>query len=338
MVPKSWDTYKSEDLLDLRFCDLGLELEGTWIAPLIERVCEELEKRELSFRPHFWLADEWFSPDGLPGVAVPFYLANKRLMRLEREQMFEVEGGSRPECIKILRHEVGHAIDHAYRLHRRRAWQELFGRASQSYPEYYRPNPRSRRFVQHLDGWYAQSHPSEDWAETFAVWLTPRSRWRKLYAGWPAMKKLEYADELMHEIASQPPKVTSRARPYSLAKLRYKLRSHYERKRTHYEVGYSPLHDQDLRRLFSDDPEYRKELTAASFIRRNRREIRELVARWTGEYEFTLDQILKEMTGRCKELRLRLTGSEQRAKVDFAIMLAVHTVQYLHRGTEWHPM
>ena len=25
----------------------------------------------------------------------------------------------------------------------------------------------------HLDPWYAQSHPDEDFAETFAVWLTP---------------------------------------------------------------------------------------------------------------------------------------------------------------------
>ena len=55
-----------------------------------------------------------------------------------------------------------------------------------------------------LANWYAQSHPIEDFAETFAVWLRPGSRWRSRYADWPALRKLEYVDALMQEVDEQP--------------------------------------------------------------------------------------------------------------------------------------
>ncbi|MEZ4439650.1 MAG: putative zinc-binding metallopeptidase [Polyangiaceae bacterium] len=333
-----WEDWSTQELLDLRMSDLEVRLQGSWVEPLVERVCEELEARGLCFRPHFWLADEWFSPDGVPGVAVPFYLAHKKLMALERRMMFEVEGGNKAECLMLLRHELGHAVDHAYRLSRRRLWRETFGSPSQPYPEYYRPNPRSHRFVQHLDGWYAQAHPFEDFAETFAVWLTPRNNWRRQYKGWPALKKLEAIDRMLKSVAETPPPVRSRAKPYSLGKLRHTLRTHYDRKRAHYHLEAPSLHDRDLRRLFVDADEGPRRLSAATFLRQHRKEIRERVARWTGEYEFTLDQILKEMIQRCRDLDLRLKGPASQVKVDFAIMLAVHTVQTLHRGVEWHPM
>lgn len=333
-----WESWTQERLLDMRMCDLGVSIEGTWLEDCIDKVLGELEARDILFEPHFWLADEWFSPDGVPGVALPFYLAHPRLMRLERSQMFEVEGGTRDECLKLIRHELGHALDHAWGFHRKRSWHQVFGRPSAPYPDVYRPNPASKRFVQHLDGWYAQSHPHEDFAETFAVWLKPRAKWRKRYTGWAALKKLEYVDGLMEGIAGAKPKVKSRARPYSLSRLRHTLRTHYGRKRQHYSTGYTDLYDRDLLRIFSNEPKHRNRETAAAFLRRNRPEIRERVSRWTGEYQFTLDQILKEMIGRCKELKLRVQGSEREAKLDFAILLTVHTVHYLHRGNEWHPM
>lgn len=334
----SWEHLPLDELLDLRLCDLGLQLEGTWLEPLTERVVEELEAKGLDLKPHFWLADEWFTPEGVTGAAIPFYLAHPRLMQLERKQMLEVEGGTRGECLKLLRHELGHVVDFSYRLNRRRRYRELFGRAATPYPSHYRPNPRSKRHVQHLDGWYAQAHPLEDFAETFALWLTPRSSWRKQYGSWPALRKLECVDELMSEIAGTPPKCGSRERPSSLPRLRRTLRTHYRRKRAHYATGYTDVYDRDLLKIFSNDPKHRRRRTAADFLRRNRRAIRELVARWTGEYQFTLDQNLKEMTGRCRELKLRLRVSERQAKTDFAIMLAVHTVQNLYLGEDWHAL
>src|SRR3982751_1378057 len=148
-----WEAWSDEQLLELRLCDLHLRLEGS---PLEERISElyrELDERGLRFRPHFWLSDEWFTPDDVPGIAIPFYLAHPRLAKLELAQMLEVEGGDRASALRILRHEVGHAIDNAYRLRRRPTRRRLFGLPTIPYPEYYTPKPHSKSFVQHLDHW-----------------------------------------------------------------------------------------------------------------------------------------------------------------------------------------
>jgi hypothetical protein len=328
-----WAALSQRELMKLRLCDLGLEIEGTWLEKPIAKVKGELFARGLVLRPHFWLSDEWFSPSGVPGVAIPFYLAHPRLVRLERDQMLEAEGANPDDCIKLLRHEIGHAMQHGYNLSRRRAWQEKFGKASKRYPVAYRPNPASRRYVQHLDGWYAQAHPEEDFAETFAVWLWPRSNWRAQYRGWPALKKLEYVDELMGDLAGEPPLVKSSAKPSNLPSMRVTLGDYYERKRAHYSVGFSDEYDADLRKLFPARNGSKAE-SAASFLRRHRREIRELVAKWTGDYKFTIDQVLRDMIGRCKELRLVVDGDERRLVMDFVILLTVKSISYVYRNRD----
>jgi hypothetical protein len=327
------------ELLSVRLCDLKVSIEGTWLEERIARVRDELAQRELRFNPHFWLSDEWFSPTGVPGVALPFYLAHPKLTRLERSQMLEAEGATAESCLRLLRHELGHAIQHAFKLERRHEWQRHFGKASAPYPGAYRPNPASRRYVHNLEAWYAQSHPEEDFAETFAVWLRPRYNWRRRYLGWPALRKLEYVNRLMEELAGQPPRVRSRAKPFPLSRERMTLKTYYERKRAHYSVGFTDAYDRDLKRLFSEaeGPRDRRE-PAAAFLRRHRREIRGMVAKWTGEYQLTLNQVLDQMIGRCKELRLVAYGPERKLVLDFAIMLTVHGMNYLYRGREWHVM
>lgn len=146
----SWASLPDDKLLKLRLKDLKLTIEGTWLESCLDDLHEELEERDLRIRPHVWLSDEWFSPDTTPGIAIPFYLAHPRLMRLERKMIIDVEGGTRHECMRILRHETGHVVQNAFRLQRRRRWQELFGRSSTHYPRYYRPNPASKNYVQHL--------------------------------------------------------------------------------------------------------------------------------------------------------------------------------------------
>src|SRR5262245_25588544 len=207
-----WATWPDHKLLQLRLKDLKVTVSSRWLQRRLRELYEELEQRGLWIRPHAWIANEWFSPSITPGIAIPFYLAHPRLMRLEKKMIIDVEGGTVAECRRILRHEAGHAIQYAYQLHRRRKWQQVFGRSTKRYPDYYRPNPGSRRYVQHLRLWYAQSHPDEDFAETFAVWLRPRSDWRTRYAEWPALKKLEYVDELMTEIAYTRPVITKKLR------------------------------------------------------------------------------------------------------------------------------
>jgi len=332
----SWAELPTEELLDLRLCDLRLRIEGT---PLEDRVAElyaELERAGLRFRPHVWLSTDWFSPEGVPGLAIPFYLAHPRLARLERRQMLEVEGGTRSWCIKLLRHETGHAIDHAYRLHRRASWREHFGRASTPYRPSYVPDPQSRRYVINLPGFYAQSHPFEDFAETFAVWLRPGARWRTRYAGWPALRKLQYVDAVMAEIADRPPPVRSRERTDALPGLRMTLREYYRRKHAHYGEEHHAIYDRDLLRLFSDDPAHARRKPAAAFLRERRTELVRLVADWTGNHRFVVDDVLGGMIHRARALRLRLAHPERETARGAIVVLTVHAARMRRRGREYY--
>lgn len=328
----AWAGLPYEELLEWRFRELGLKIEGSEVERYVERLYGELEGARLSFRPHVWLSDEWFSPDATPGIAIPFYLAHPRLKKLEQRQMLEVEGGTESSCMRILRHEAGHAFDTAYRLHRRKRYRELFGLETTPYPKVYQPKPYSKSYVIHLDMWYAQSHPAEDFAETFAVWLRPGHRWRQHYKDWPALKKLEYVDELMAEIGGETPPFHPRFFVEPLRELKTTLREHYTVKWVHRAAARPEFFDSDLRRLFSDAKEYRHRPTAASFLRGIRPEMRRLVARWTGEYQYTIDKVLDDIIKRCQQLRLRLTQSPQRAELDTVVLLTVQTMNYLHAG------
>jgi hypothetical protein len=327
-----WESLNDEQLLDLRLCDLELAINGTVLEERIERLYTELTEKKLTFRPHCWLSSEWFSPDGVPGIAIPFYLAHPRLMMLEEREVLDVEGGTPRSCMQLLRHEAAHALDSAYALHRRKRWREVFGRYGQPYPRFYQPKPYSKSFVLHLDRWYAQSHPAEDFAETFAVWVDPSSRWRKRYRGWGALKKLLYVDELMREIAGGKPQNRSRERVEPLSSLRVTLRRHYEDKKKRYGLDYPSFYDRDLRRLFPSLPESEKHGSAAVFLRKVRPELRRAVAYWTGEYQYTIDQVLLEMIDRCDELDLRLDRDPEQAKRDALLMVAITTMNYLHAG------
>jgi hypothetical protein len=326
----AWAALSDDELLQLRLKDLKITVEGTWLERCLRDLNDELAERGLRIRPHAWISNEWFSPDDTPGIAIPFYLAHPRLMRLERKMIIDVEGGTVPECMRILRHEAGHVLQVSYQLQRRRRWQELFGRSSTRYPRYYRPNPASRRYVYHLPRWYAQSHPDEDFAETFAVWLTPRSNWRKRYAGWPALKKLQYVDELMAEIATEKPVLTRRLHVDPLSRLTQTLGEHYEKKREHYAIDYPKVYDRDLRRIFSADPRHHRSPAASAFLRRNRARIRQIVSKWTGEYQLTLDAVFDDMIGRCRELKLRAVGSERQLRMEFIVLLTAKTVHSLY--------
>jgi hypothetical protein len=334
LPPEEWQEWPDDRLLDLRMCQLGVSIENSVLAQRIAELQQELDARGLTnFKPHFWLSNEWFTPDAVPGVAIAFYLSHPRLERLERSMMLEVEGGTPEWCMRILRHEAGHAIDNAYKLRQRRRRQQVFGPSYKAYPEYYDPKPYSKSFVLHLDSWYAQSHPDEDFAETFAIWLQqPEPDWRARYADWPALKKLEYMDVLMKNVAGKPMQVHTRRRVEPLPSIRRTLRSHYERKRRHYGVVFPNFYDRDLRRLFSDRPEHAGNMKAARFIGRVRKDVRRMVAVWTGEYQYTIDQVIEAMMKRTSELNLRLTGPEDRAKADFLVLLTMQTMNHLHSG------
>jgi Putative zinc-binding metallo-peptidase len=319
-------------LLALRISNLNLKIEDTPIHRRIKALYRELERKGITFKPHVWLSDEFFTPDGVPGFAVPFYLAHPRLRKLERKIMLEVEGGTEQQLMKVLRHEAGHALDHAYRIHLRKTWRKIFGSVSRPYPKSYKPKPGSRDYVLHLDAWYAQAHPLEDFAETFAVVLKPQSRWRSRYKGWPAYQKLEYVDSLIKELAGKKAVNRTRLKDETLSEKKMTLREYYRLKRKRYSVDYRGIYDRDLRRLFSDDPRYAGRESAVRFLRRFQRELRKEVSEGTGVHPYAVNYTLKNIIERARNLRLRVSGSERHTKRQALILLTFHTTSMVLSG------
>src|SRR3984893_9964670 len=327
----AWETLSDEQLLSLRFCDLKLKVQGTELEQAIERLYRELEMRGIRFRPHCWLAQEWFSPDGVPGIAIPFYLAHRRLMSIERRLMREVEGGNRNWLMLILRHEAGHAIDSAYRLRRRRDWRDAFGPASLPYPDTYRPRPGSRRFVQHLGAWYAQPHPTEDFAETFAVWLKPNSPWRREYEGWPAYSKLQFIDELAQDIGRRKPQIADRSTIEDVTQETGTLREHYEQKLARYRLPRRSGADELLLKVFTTAPRTRATPKAASVLREMRAPLRQQIQRSGAFSEYLLHQVLRLMIERCENLGLYVRGSRRALKGELLWVVARLAESYEER-------
>ena len=324
----AWGSLPDAELLQLRLKDLKVKLPGTWLESCLEDLNDELKSHGLGVRIHGWISDEWFSPPATPGIAFPFYLAHPRLMRLERKMMLEVEGGTKRDCMRILRHEAGHVVQHAYGLHRRKSWQTLFGNASKPYPASYRANPASKRYVQYLPRWYAQCHPDEDFAETFAVWLTPRANWKKRYADWPALKKLQFIDTVMDELdgAKPPPAKRTKLDPISLNSTT--LGDHYADKRKRYAVDTPTVFDRDLKRIFVREMENKHAPLASAVIRKNRAKVLRAVARDSGEYPLALDAALNDMIARTRALNLRAPRSNHATRLELTAMLtskAVHS-------------
>lgn len=332
------DRLTDRQLLELRLCDLPLRIRGTRLEQRIEKLYRELDARSLDFRPHVWLSEEWFTPDGVAGFAIPFYLAHPRLIKLERLQMLEVEGAGESECMRILRHEAGHAMDNAYRLHSRRTWTDTFGSYGVPYPEWYQPQPGSRDYVLNLDAWYAQAHPAEDFAETFAVWLKSGGRWRRQYEGWGAMRKLEYVNRLMGELAGRTPLRSSRREVDALPRLTKTLREHYQRKRAYYTIQWPASYERNLYRIFSTEPRHRSFPSAAQFLRQIRRDICDIVASGTGVHHYTINYIVRHMIVRCRELHLRVALSEQETRQLTIVMLTMQVMQVLRTGYHRIPL
>src|SRR3569832_2434778 len=191
------------ELLSKPIRDLGLKLEGSSVERFVFLFYRELDQKGLrKFRPLVYLSDEWGCPSEEPVIGIPFYLADPKLQKLERE-MNDLEDSR--QIMMYMRHEAGHAFNYAYELFKTEEWRNLFGPFRRPYRDFYRPVAFSRQFVRHMEGWYAQKHPDEDFAETFAVWMTPRSQWRKRYQGWEAIKKLQYVDRIARKVGNLDP-------------------------------------------------------------------------------------------------------------------------------------
>jgi len=329
MENPEWALLSDEELLDRRISQLGLRLEGTALEPLIQRLYDELSAQGLVFHPPCHIGDEWFVPIGIPAIFIPFFLVHDRLRALERKMMLEVEGETPDWFMKLMRHEAGHAYMYGYRLSRKKTWQKLFGPTSrEETPSTYRPRPFSRSYVVHLEDWYAQSHPDEDFAETFAVWLTPGFDWRKRYAGWRALEKLQYVDQLMRSLAGKPPIHFPTYRVADYDCLNLKLKTYYARKRKLYEETYPDFYDADLRQLFAASAG----IKASVYLRRRRRRLLNAVCQWTNEKKFPVNQLLARLTRRCDQLGLRVLNDDPQQDFHVTAFLTTLVMNYLFTG------
>ncbi len=306
----AWVALKDDELLKWRICDLGTRIEGSELEGRIKQLYDELAARGLAFRPKCYLGDEWFSPAGVPAIAIPFYLAHPRLKALELRQMLEVEGGTPEWCQQLLRHECGHAIDHAYRFSSgtRVGSACSAARRPSTRPRPIKPRPYSKGFVRNLPNWYAQAHPDEDFAETFAVWLsmTPEE-WREQYRGWKAIEKLEFVHSLMEEAKNSKPKVSRGRRIYEARKLRRTLSRYYTERRKLYAEDFPDFYDADLRAIFGNgQPNWE---SAARVMRKDRTALVGSIVRWTGQHKYTVDMLVRKLIERCQQLGLDYSAS-----------------------------
>jgi hypothetical protein len=322
-IVNNWNTVRYE-LLNTKICDLGLTIQGSPIEPFVRRVTNELEGKGFHYRPMFYLTDSWGCPNEVPAVGIPFYLADWRLARIEEEQTGEIEDGKR--IIMLLRHELGHAVNYAYRLWQRPGWGDVFGRFSQPYRDTIRPDPASRDFVRHLvhsqyGRSYGQKHPDEDFAETFAVWLTPRSGWRRKYRFWPAIRKLRYIAELMRDVCHEKPLVKRGALLNPVASMTVLLAEHYGQRAERYRAAAEGYVDDKLRQVFPVG-RGRGRVPAALLIRRHSGGLAGSLIHWSGLSEAEVQTILTKLESRAEALHLTVGRSQMTARLRDLSMLA----------------
>jgi len=333
MEAADWANLSDEELLEKKISQLGLKLEGTELQPLVQRLYEELTQKGLVFHPPCHIGDEWFVPVGTPAIFIPFFLVHERLRKLERKMMLEVEGETPEWFMKLIRHEAAHAYFYAFQLQKKTKWRRTFGATSaEETPQFYRPRPYSRSYVVHLDDWYAQSHPDEDFAETFAVWLTPGLDWRARYQDWKALPKLEYVDELMRSLAGKPPVHQPAYRVGDHDCLNVKLKTYYQRKRKLYEDSYPDFYDNDLKQLFAAGPDVEGRVKASAYLRHHRRQLMDAVCQWTNEKKYRVNKLLTRLIDRCDQLELYLKAYDPKQNLQVSAYITTLVINYLFTG------
>ncbi len=319
---------EARQLLPVRIRDLGLSLERSPVADLVRHLYAELEAKGLRhFRPTCYLSDEWGSPTGEPVIGIPFYLGDPRVANLE-DAVNDVEGER--EIMMYLRHEAGHAFNHAYELYRTDEWRKLFGSTRRPYRDDYPFVPFSRDFVRYIPGWYAQKHPDEDFAETFAVWLDPESRWKRRYAGWGALQKLQYVDRIAKELGdTQPVKAVGKT-DITVAEMEQTVEEFYQQ----FQVDESPMIadlalDADLLDIFPSrgDDDAR---SAAALLKEYRRTIIDKVNYWTGVRRTLVRTLVLAIEGRLAELDLVVVRERGRQQMlDLTIYITTLAMTFL---------
>jgi len=320
---------RREQLLQARIKDLALRLAGTPLERHIAQLHAELEARGISFKPQCYLSDEWGCPSGVPVIGVPFYLADTDLHSIEEELGGGVE--TEAEILMYLRHEAGHAFNYAYRLYETEEWRKLFGDYSQPYRDDYKARPFSRRYVHHISGWYAQKHPDEDFSETFAVWLTPGSDWRKRYQGWGALKKLQYVEDTVARVGRTQPLVQLAEPDLTTEEMEGTVLDHYRQRELDEKVDLEvrDAFDQALEDIFYGPGQ--APARAETLVRAERQRLLAAVSSYTGVSRGVVRALVDHLAERTAALGLTLHPDDSReAAVQMASLVTALTMNYLY--------
>lgn len=321
-----------QEILQKPIRELGLKLESSPLERFVHQLYRELERKGLKkFHPACYLTDEWGCPSGEPVIGIPFYLADPRLSRLEKE-LNDLEDPR--QIMMYLRHEAGHAINYAYGLYKTPEWKRLFGPYRRRYRDDYRPIAFSRSFVRHMEGWYAQKHPDEDFAETFAVWLTPRSGWREKYKGSPAMEKLKYVARVARQLGDTDPIRQRGRKDITVDEMETTVAEFYETVLNEQpSPGDLPL-DTDLSDIFNVSRRRKKGVRpAAELLRENRKPLVDKLAYWTGVQRPLAKKLVESMETRAAELNLRADVKQEKAYLtEITVYATALAMNYITRG------
>jgi hypothetical protein len=319
-------------LLPVPIRELGLRLETTPLAPLIEQLYVELENAGLRhFRPLCYLSDEWGCPSGQPVIGIPWYLADPRAAELEKA-INDLENDR--DVMMYLRHEAGHAFNYAYELYKTEMWRVVFGPFRRPYRDDFAFVPFSRDFVRHIAGWYAQKHPDEDFAETFAVWLAPSSHWRRRYAGWSALRKLEYVEDIVKQVGDLPPLRPAGETDITVEEMDQTVADFYETVIADETPNVAGLAlDADLVDIFISPESKRENLeyrAAHELLAEHRRDIADKVNYWTGVRRTLVRALLLAIEQRAEELELAVEMARTRAHmIELTVYVATLSMTFL---------
>lgn len=320
-----------DHLLEQKICDLGLTLDGSRIEKFVDRLRRELLRKKITlWQPSFYLTDEWGCPSGQPIIGIPFYLADPRLAEINR-QFDDLEDDR--EIMMFLRHEAGHAYNYAYRLYTTPEWREHFGPWRRPYRDHYRPQPFSKSFVRHIAGWYAQKHPDEDFAESFAVWLTPGSGWRKRYRNWPAIRKLKYVEATTRQNRDVDPLRKRGLTDITVDEMDITVGDFYRQQAEQNATAVEVEMQADLPDIFVPHRRRKRLRPAAEVVAGNRELLVDKIEHWTGVRRPVVVALVVAMARSCRELNLHAEiGKEPEYLVELASYGTTLAMNYLTRG------
>lgn len=277
------------------------------LASYKQRLCQELASKNLFIDFHLWISDEWFCPDGVPGFALPFYLFNPALMALHKKETGSVEGCTEYQILKLMRHELGHAIDNAFALRKDKQRVTLFGPSDQDYPDFYTPKPFSKNFVRYLGDHYAQSHPDEDFAETFAYWLDPQKDWQTKKLSRKVREKLNYIDTLMKQVRQKKPVLKNKYRVDCIEKNTSTLRAFYYLYHRRRKKSALKRLDCRLKQGFRTLGEVQKPVPLSFFLKKEKQHLKKQLSEAHGIYQYEAERALQKIIERAEQLKI--TGS-----------------------------